>query len=193
MKSKFATPLILIILIGISCYTRAQEKPNQTSTVQSLNKFKLYLLGVGIEREQKISSSSSIYFGAAIESVVPFYPIQPLDDSDIVGITKSFNFAPVFSGGFKNYYDISKKAGDGKITANNSANFVGFEYNLIAPILINGRYVTRYFSSFSPTWGFQKNTLKNMNIEFVIGPSFQTDFDRSRISVLARIGLSYLL
>ncbi|WP_316797219.1 hypothetical protein [Pedobacter agri] len=193
MKSKFATPLILFMLIGISCCTKAQEMPNQTFTVQSLNKFKLYFLGVGIEREQKISKQSSLYFSAAIEAVAPFYPEQPRNSSDVIGIDYSINFAPILGLGFRNYFNLSEKENIKKTTKNNRASYFGVEYNLIAPILINERYTTNYIHSISPVWGFQKTTLKNKNIELALGPSFQTDFYRSRFSILGRIGFSYLL
>ena len=75
----------------------------------SLNKFKLYLLGIGIEREQQISNSSTIYFGAAIETVAPFYPKQPSNASDIIRIDYSINFAPILSLGFRNYFNLSEK------------------------------------------------------------------------------------
>ncbi|AZI25618.1 hypothetical protein EA772_09765 [Pedobacter sp. G11] len=193
MKSKFATLLIFIILISISYYTKAKESSNQTGSVQSLNKFKLYLLGVGVEREQKISKQSSLYFSAAIEVVAPFYPEQPSRGSDVIRIDYSVNFAPILGLGFRNYFNLSEKENLKKSTTNNSASYFGIEYNLIAPILINKRYTTNYVHSISPVWGFQRNTLKNKNIELAIGPSFQTDFDRSRFSILARIGFSYLL
>lgn len=194
MKFKFTAPLLFIISFSI-CYTKtiAQEKANESPTVTSLNKFKLYLLGIGLEREQKISKQSSLYFSAAIESVVPFYPEQPSNDSDVIRIDYAINFAPVLGLGFRNYFNLSKKENLKKKTTTNSARYLGIEYNLIAPILINQRYTTNYIHSISPLWGFEKNTLKNTNIELAIGPSFQTDFDRSRFSILARIGFSYLL
>ncbi len=171
----------------------AQDAQNPTPEIKSLTKYKLYILGTGFEREQKISKQSSIYFGAAIEVVVPFHPQQPAYASDILRIDNVVNFAPVLSFGYRNYYNLVKRQKALKTVENNSANYFGTEYNLITPILINKRYTTNFVHSFSPVWGFQNNIMENVNTELAIGPSFQTDFKHSRVSVLFRFGFNYLL
>ncbi len=161
--------------------------------VKSLNKLKLYLTGVGAEREQKIATQATLYLGAAVESVVPFRPQGSDGDSDVLGIDHSINFAPVLYFGFRNYYNLKDRNKKRRTTINNSAGYFGFEYDLIAPILINHRYKTKYVSSISPIWGFQKNLSKHFNLELAIGPSFQTDFSYSRVSAFAKFGFSFLL
>lgn len=196
MITKNALQIFYLTLICtfFSAKISAQDSINTSSiTVRSLNKFKLYLIGIGVEREQKITKSSTVYFGLAVESVVPFFPQSPPNASDILRISHAINLAPVYYVGFKKYYNLQERAETAKTIANNSGSFFGFEYDLIAPILINNLYTTRYVSSFSPIWGFQRNTLKHTNIEFMIGPSYQTDYNRHRISLLAKIGFNYLL
>lgn len=193
MKFKIALKISFLIISIIALKATAQDSLKTSAEVKSLTKYKLYLLGTGFEREQRISHSSSLYFGVALESVVPFRPKQPENASDILRIDHAINVAPVLFVGFKNYYNLAKRAELQKVTQNNSANYFGFEYNLIAPILINNRYTTNYVHSISPVWGFQKNTAKNINLELAIGPSFQTDFNKYRVSLLLRLGLSYLI
>jgi len=194
MKSKTALKISLIIIhLFLFIKASAQDSLKTTTEIRSLNKFKAYLLGTGLEREQKISKQSSIYFGAAIEAVVPFHPKQPINASDILRIDYVLNLAPVLSFGYKNYYNLAKRKKSLKIVENNSANYFGLEYNLIAPILINKRYTTNFVHSISPVWGFQNNIMENVNTELAIGPSFQTDFNYTRVSLLLRFGFNYLL
>lgn len=198
MKFKSAPLQILSI---ISCLTlffsdiQAQDttKVNHQVEIKSLNKVKAYLFGFGVEREQKITNSSTIYFGATIESVVPFFPDRKDNKTDVFKLDYSINIAPTMIIGFKNYYNLSKRAKIGKKIIYNSASFFGMEYNLIAPILINKNQTTNYVHSFSPTWGFQNNVLKHTNIEFEIGPSLQTDLSNTRVSGFAKIGFNFLL
>lgn len=194
MKSKTALKTSLII-IHLFLFTKAsaQDSVKTTVEIKSLNKFKAYLLGTGLEREQKISKQSSLFFGAAIEVVAPFHPKQPRNASDVLGIDYLVNFAPVLSIGYKNYYNLAERKKALKIVENNSATYYGLEYNLITPILINKRYTTNFIHSFSPIWGFQNNIMENVNTELAIGPSFQTDFNKYRVSLLLRFGFSYLL
>lgn len=194
MKFKIALKTSLLIFYFFTIFqASAQDSLKTITEVKSLTKYKLYLLGTGLEREQKISKQSTLYFIIAIETVAPFYPKQPRNASDVLGIDYLINFAPIIGFGFRNYYNLSEREKLNKTTANNSALFFGVEYNLIAPILINKRYTTNYIHSTSPIWGFQKNTSKNVNIELAIGPSFQTEFEKRRVSLLGRIGLNYLL
>lgn len=194
MKFKIALKTsLLIFYLFTSFQLSAQDSLKTTVEIKSLNKYKLYLLGTGVEREQKISKQSSVYFGAAIEVVVPFHPQQPTHASDILRIDYAVNFAPVLSFGYRNYYNLSKREKALKIVENNSANYFGVEYNLITPILINKRYTTNFVHSFSPVWGFQNNIMENVNTELAIGPSFQTDFNHNRVSLLLRFGFNYLL
>lgn len=197
MKSKNAikTLCISLILFAFAIKVNAQDstKNHQTTTINSLTKIKAYLIGIGIEREQNVGNQSSIYFGGAIESVVPFFPMQPFGASDALMIDYSINFSPLVYLGFRNYYNLLSRTKKGKATKNNSASFVGLEYSLIAPILIHKRYTSNFVNSISPVWGFQHNLSKNLNLELVIGPSFQTDFTKSRVSALVKFGFSYLL
>lgn len=184
-----------LIFISVFCSVKAQEVAD-TSAIpipKSLNKIKAYLLGIGLEREQKFTKSSTLYFGAAIESVVPYFPRRPEGASDVLGLDQSFNFAPLLSIGFRNYYNLSDILKKGKSIKNNAGNFVGLEYNLIMPVLITNKSTTTSFSSLSPIWGFQRSISKNKNIELAFGPSLQTDFKRYRISGLVRFGFNFLL
>lgn len=181
-----------ILLISVSPKLFAQENDRPVS-VKSLNKVKLYFVGLGLEREQKISRLSTIYIGASVESVVPFFPHQPSGASDVLRLDYAMNFSPVFQLGYKYYYNLNRREKLGKTTKNNHSSFVGLEYNLINPILINIRYTTKHVSSFSPVWGFQKSISKNTNLELSAGPSIQTDFSKSRISGFAKFGFSFLL
>lgn len=191
---RFKITLNLLIISLVSFFKISAQTTVKTETeVKSLTKYKIYLLGTGFEREQKISATSSLIFGAAVETVVPFHPMMPANASDVLRLDYSVNLAPVLSLGFRNYYNFTVRAEKMKTTDRNSGSYIGMEYNLITPILINKRYTTNYVHSISPVWGFQKNTSKNINLELAAGPSFQTDFNKNRVSLLARLGLNYLL
>jgi hypothetical protein len=194
IKNKFQ--ILFTILICIVCFNLANAQDttstNSKTKVVSLNKIKLYALGFGFEREQAITKLKTIYFGASIESVVPFFP-KNLGESDVLKFEYSINVAPIFTAGFRNYYNLKRREKLSKAIENNSASFIGLEYNLITPILLNNRYTTRYVNSLSPIWGFQKSISKNSNLEFSAGPSLQTDFNNTRISGFARFGVNFLL
>jgi hypothetical protein len=192
-KNTLKTLLIVCICLqSIASWAQNTTETNDLAQVKSLNKVKAYLLGIGLEREQKLTKQATIYVGAAIESVVPFRPSNTFGESDVLSIDYSINVSPVFYAGFKNYYNLRNREKKGKTIANNSASFFGMEYSLIAPILINHRYQTDDVSSFSPTWGFQKNASKHINLELILGPSLQTNFKVYRLSALARFGINYL-
>ncbi|MBC7419063.1 MAG: hypothetical protein H7325_13035 [Pedobacter sp.] len=164
-------------------------------SVESVNKAKIYFVGFGLEREQKISNQSTLYIGAAIEGVVPFLPSRRNKNTDILRIDYGINIAPTIDAGYKNYYNLHRRNNLGKVIKNNSASFVGFEYSLINPILFNNNYTTKFVNSFSPVWGFQRKVSSNKvnaNLELIIGPSFQTDFRRTRVSGFLRFGYSLI-
>lgn len=199
MSPKNALEIFLLIFSSFvfSGDVLAQDttKTSKLAAVKSLNKAKIYFVGFGLEREQKISNRSSIYIGAAIDGVVPFFPKQPPNSSDMLRIDYSINASPLLSAGYRNYYNLNRRAKLGKVIKNNSGSFVGLEYNLISPILFHNNYTTNYVSSFSPVWGFQRkvsNNNVNANLELVVGPSFQTDFHRRRASGFVRFGYSLL-
>lgn len=186
--------LLIFFILSITNFVKAQDTTStkQTAKVVSLNKIKAYLVGVGIEREQKITKLSVVYFGASIESIVPFFPENP-SGSDALRFEYSINIAPVMVIGIKKYYNLKRRENLGKTTLNNSSSFAGLEYNLVTPMLINKRYKTKYVNSISPIWGFQKSVNSVTNLEFTIGPSLQTDFNNTRISGFARFGLNFSL
>ncbi|RZK56897.1 MAG: hypothetical protein EOO91_11200 [Pedobacter sp.] len=186
--------LLIFIILLTTNFVKAQDTTitKQTVEVVSLNKIKAYLVGFGLEREQKITELAVVYFGASIESIVPFFPRNP-SGSDALRFEYNINIAPVVVIGFKKYYNLKRRENLVKTTLNNSASFVGFEYNLVTPMLINTRYKTKYVNSISPIWGFQKSVSTFANLELTIGPSLQTDFNNTRISGFARFGLNFLL
>lgn len=189
---KFLSILLLILIVNLA-KSQDLKSIEREPKIKSINKIKLYLAGFGLEREQRITDNKSIYFGVAVESVVPFNPKMSYGASDALKIDYSINFAPVFSIGYRNYTNLSERNKNGKKTENNSANYIGIEYNLIAPILINKNYKTNYINSISPVFGFQRSLSKNLNFEIAAGPSLQTDFNNFRISALARAGFSFLI
>ena len=184
--------LLIVLFVLVSPKLIAQDG-SEVVAVKSLNKAKLYLFGLGIEREQKISRLSTIYIGASVENVVPFLPRQPMGSSDVLRIDYAINIAPMFQVGYKNYYNLDHRKKIGKKISNNSASFVGVAYSLVAPILINMRYTTKHISSFSPIWGFQKSLASRTHLELSAGPSFQTDFVNHRVSGFAKFGVTFLL
>ncbi|MGY3053154.1 hypothetical protein ACVWYG_001352 [Pedobacter sp. UYEF25] len=195
--------ILLIVVIVFLCLLNspiifAQDidtNNKDAGSVASVNKAKIYLVGFGLEREQRIAKRSTLYIGAEIEGVVPFFPHRPTNSSDVLRVDYAINIAPLFSAGYKNYYNLARRNNLGKMTKNNSASFVGFEYSFINPILLNDNYTTNSVSSFSPVWGFQRKVSSNKvnaNLEFMIGPSIQTDFRKTRASGFLRFGYSLI-
>ncbi len=197
MRSKriyhLVLPIAIVLFLNVRTWAQDTTDIQQKSEVRSLNKVKLYLVGFGLEREQKVSKLSTISFRASIESVVPFFPMQPQNSSDILRFSYSINAAPVLSAAYKYYYNLNRRVRLGKSIQNNRASFAGFEYDLIMPILYNNLYTSNTLSSFSPFWGYHESLSKHFNIELDAGPSFQTDFKRMRISALFRLGVNFML
>ncbi|MEB2778103.1 hypothetical protein SYJ56_22510 [Algoriphagus sp. D3-2-R+10] len=72
----------------------------------------------------------------------------------------------------KYYYNLKKRGNDGKVTTNNSANFISIDF----------KYLPDWFSVFNhdnipvgnsigiiPTWGLRRNFSENLNYEFNLG------------------------
>lgn len=197
MKNNNIFKIFFLVLSYISCSNLANTqdplKINPKTKAVSISKIKLYTFGFGFEREQAITNLKTIYFGLSIESVIPFCPKQPYNYSDVLSIEQAVNFAPVLNLGIRKYNNFNEREKAEKTTLNNSGAFIGLEFSLIAPILINKRFTTRYTASLSPIWGFQKSLSKNSNLELSAGPSFQSDFDDYRVSGFVKFGINFLL
>lgn len=71
-KSTLVVRLACIIVLIFACPKLNAKENNKLTEVESLNKVKLYLFVLGVEREQNLTRLSKLYIGASIKSVVSF-------------------------------------------------------------------------------------------------------------------------
>ncbi len=200
-ETKFINPknVALIFTIALSFFIcpklRAQDaaKPEE---IKSLTKIRLTLFGAGIEREQKIKSSTTINFGASISSIYLFEPeyLPGGRAPDIPTFEASIGYSPIFYVGLRTYYNLSERKKAGKKTLNNSANYFGFKLDAIPSYVSSSNgYKTRFAMSLAPHWGIQRSLGKRTNIELSLGPAFKTNFEVVRVVPFSKIGFSFLL
>jgi hypothetical protein len=187
----YSTVIILFLSIILGNYElKAQNDP---TTVQSLSKIRITLVGFGLEREQKITKQSTLYLGISIDAVFPFEPDYKPNRSDALSLNSFIGLPPVIYTGFRKYYNLIQRAKNKRKTTNNSAEYFGLEVDAITPINSEeGEYKTLWTMSFSPQWGIQRSLSEKVNFEFTLGPAIKTNFETTKLLPFGRLGLSFL-
>jgi hypothetical protein len=104
-----------------------------------------------------------------------------------------FAFYPALTLQPKYYYNISKRAENGKNTKNNSANYFGLQVRYIPDwFVISNTKNLRLSNQINiiPTYGFRRNFAENFNYEFKAGLGYGTTFGNDFNSSGAVIDLS---
>lgn len=189
-------------LVSFTSYGQQETiKEEQPAEVKSLNKIRLNLIGLGLEREQKIGKTTTFYAGVGIEGALIYkYELQMQQTTTTNGnpnyiytsnSNTEFKVFPAINTGIRYYYNFERRIQKGKSTTNNSAGYVAFDVQGILPVNDTG---VDYQINLGPMWGFQTNAGKRMNFELCLGPGFAiTNQEASFYGIGGKLGFSLLL
>ena len=193
---------LALLLLSFASYAQQEAtEVEQPAEVKSLNKIRTNLIGLGLEREQKIGKTTTFYAGAGIEGVFIYkyeFQIQqnsatngnPIYTYNTVNRYTNFKVFPAINAGVRHYYNFERRIQKGKSTRNNSAGYVAFDVLGILPSHDTG---IDYQINLGPMWGFQTNAGKRMNFELSIGPGLAITNEATEFQAIGKIGFSFLL
>lgn len=179
---------LLLLLIGASLSTFAQDSTKVAQPIQSLNKVKLALLGIFYEREQLVATSTTIYGAIGLGSGISY------SYNNWAGSKWAYSISPTAYVGFRNYYKLAKRAEKGRETRNNATNFFGAQVGGSTKPIIEKNANSKAGMGLELFWGIQRSLGKKFGFELQLGPMLATDFDEAKVyPVTGRIGFSYIL
>ena len=159
MKRPF---LILSILILSIVSARKVYAQNQT-VEKSVTGIQVGFLGANIYNEARLADAFSLRSQFAL--FPGFFGGDAYPNTGLV-LFPELSLQP------KYYYNLKKRGDEGKVTTNNSANFISLDF----------KYLPDWFSVFNkdaipvgnsfgiiPTWGLRRNFSEHFNYEFNVG------------------------
>ena len=197
-KHTFKTLIIfLIALLGFS-ETKAQDtaKLEQPMEVRSLTKANLHVIGLSVEREEKIGRITTLYAGLGVFGIYIYG--NEIDYNSTTGQIYSkkyddFKIYPVAFGGIKHYYNFKNRIKKGKKTSNNAANYVGLDVMGIFPSVFDKNTWLSTQLNVSPRWGLQRRLGSKGTFEFGIGPAVAFAQGRTYFGASGKLAFSLLL
>lgn len=155
--------------------------------VQDLHKIKLSLVGLTYQWEKTLNRKSVLTAEAGLAGGMAF------SSNTTDGTNFRYAIVPEVGVGFRNYYNLDRRARNGKSTENNAANFIA------ADVFVNGNSIVSSRNTQSSeavgitaAWGMQRPVSKRINFEWQAGIITGTDFDVWVAAPNLRIGLSFL-
>lgn len=194
----FKTFLILLVAILGFNQTKAQDsvKLDQPTEVKSLTKANLHVLGLSVEREQKIGRITTVYGGLGVFGTYIYGTELRYNSATGQLYTKKyddFKFYPVVFGGIKHYYNFKNRIKKGKKTSNNAANYVALDVMGIFPSVFDENTPFSTQLNVSPRWGLQRRLGNKGTFEFGIGPAVAFAQDKTYFGATGKIAFSLLL
>lgn len=158
-------------ILMISNLSNAQTSKNQNSTVEkSVTGAQIGLFGLDLYNEAKLADK------VALRTELSLFPA--IWGGDMYAKT-GFAFYPAITLQPKFYYNIAKRAEEGKNTKNNSANYFGLQVRYIPNWFVISNEKNLNLSNqlnFIPTFGIRRNFSENFNYEFKAGYGYGTTF-----------------
>ncbi|WP_152969779.1 hypothetical protein [Pedobacter sp. Hv1] len=187
LKHVYSIGFMLLFISSIQ-KANAQDTTQVAKPIQSLNKIKLALLGIFYEREQLVSTSTTVYGGIGLGSGISY------SYNNWAGSKWAFSMSPSAYVGFRNYYKLEQRAKKGRETRNNSTNFFGAEIGGSTKAIIEKNTRQKGGMGLAAFWGIQRSLGRKVNFELQLGPMLTTDFDEVKLQPISgRIGFSYIL
>lgn len=184
------------------CFGQDTMVKTSRPEVKSLNKISLNFLGVALEREQKISRTSTLSLGINYQFTFlrSYYVIYDYYPSEIYMIASNgrvthdskLKAVPGASINYRYYYNLNERAAKGKNTNNNSASYLSMDVASIFPRLSDKSNQYDYQLSITPNWGIQRNVATTANGEFAIGPSIIINPYETLLGIGFKAGFSFL-
>ncbi|WP_461788321.1 hypothetical protein [Pedobacter sp.] len=200
LKLSFALLCSILPLMGYA-QQDTSKKTEQLNEVTSLNKISIYLPSVALEREQKISRSSTLSLGINYHFTFLRSYYLSYDYYFSGGYVQTSNYkmasnsklkaVPGANLNYRYYYNLDKRVAKNKNIANNSANYIGLDVASIFPTLIDQKNQYDYQIMITPNWGVQRNASLTVNGEFAIGPSLVINPYETLIGIGLKAGFSF--
>lgn len=156
--------ILLLGMLSISALSNAQI----TTVEKSITGAQIGLFGLDVYNEAKFADK------VALRSEASLFPA--IWGGDMYAKT-GFAFYPAISLQPKYYYNIAKRAENGKNTKNNSANYLGLQVRYIPNwfVISNDKNLSLTNQiNFIPTFGIRRNFAENFNYEFKAGFGYGT-------------------
>lgn len=195
-KLLFSLLFLHIITIANAQDTTRTKRPQ----VISLNKVNVFIPSIGLEREQKISRTSTLSIGinyqyTFLREYVPYVNYSNGGSGyylSSAGVKTNTKLKPVpgASINYRYYYNLDKRAAEQKSIIKNSANYIGLDFGGIFPRMFNENNQYDYQLMITPNWGVQRNQNKEGNFEFAIGPSVVINPYETALGLGFKVGFS---
>lgn len=196
---------LALLLLSFSLVSYAQidttKKSLQLSEVKSLNKISLFLPGVALEREQKISRSSTLSLGINYQFTFLRSYYLSYDYYFSGGYVQTSNhkieshskLIGVLGANinYRYYHNLDKRVAKNKKIDNNSANYIGLDVASVFPKLTDKTNQYDYQIMVTPNWGLQRNASVFVNGEFAIGPSLVINPYETALGIGLKAGFSF--
>jgi hypothetical protein len=169
--------IVLILLVVLVTNLKAQEK-----TSVEKNIFKINILTPGITYELGIGKKTTL--NSDLNIAVVYYQNSGL---------KVF---PYIQEQFRYYYNLEKRVGKNKNTANNSANFMAISASYYFESIGELKYLHRYDGiTIAPVWGLQRTYKSNLNINLNagIGYNFSSNSEWKGLTPVVNFTLGWVL
>lgn len=168
---KYFLPLQIVLLVASSVW--AQSKMPEVMTMH-----KVFFLNPSYEFEGRLSSRGTFV-------ISPGFGFALATQSSSLGVDTDFFFAPVVSGGFRQYYNLAKRQREGRSIFGNSGNFLTVLCYIVGSPL-NSPQVEVPESTVTPAvaWGFQRTYRQNLNVTFLVGIGYFS----SRFKTYTKVG-----
>lgn len=198
---KTTLSILLTSLLYLSiCFGQDTTKISRPK-VKTLNKISIYLPGVALEREQKISRSSTLSLGinyqfTFLRSYYLMFDYFPSGNYMVasngrVAHDSKLKAVPGANLNYRYYYNLDKRAAKNKNIDNNSASYIGLDVASIFPRLIDKTNQYNYQIMITPNWGIQRNASLIANGEFAIGPSLVINPYETMLGIGLKAGFSF--
>lgn len=195
--------IFLISLISLQSYAQQDttKRNPQPREVRSINKLGVFFPGLSLEREQKISKSSTISFGVNYQlhflrsyylSYDYYFSGGYVQTSNHkISYNSKLKAIPGASVSYRYYYNLEKRAENNRKTDYNSGNYLGLEVSSMFPRMFDKQNDYDYQIMITPNWGIQRNPGKSTNGEFAVGPALVINPYETVLSLGLKAGFAY--
>jgi hypothetical protein len=157
---------IFCTLFALSAFVPSFAQNADTAALKNTQvKINAQVFGAGLSLEQRLSSNVSLYAEGGYRAGAGLY-YSRYNFSE--GLKAWMPFAGLEG---RYYYNLTKRAGNGKPTAHNSANFISLGVLHGFKSQSNNARYSYSTTAITPGWGMQRKAGKNLSIEFNAGLS----------------------
>ncbi len=192
---------LLISLLFILAFELANGQDTTKTPIPevvSLNKVNIFIPSLGLEREQKLTATTTLTLGinyqfTFLREYIPYmnYNGYSLTNQGVATNSK-LKAVPGANLNYRYYYNLDVRHAKNKSTLNNTADYIGLDFGAVFPKMFNEKNQYNYQIAITPNWGIQRTQNKNANFEFAVGPSLVINPYEVLLGVGIKVGASIL-